>query len=152
MGYNASDSEKKLLNAGDYEAIIINADIRTTNSNQPKQYLNLCFNIPSENENVYTKIFRDAAIPNEFNKRRVGQLLKALKITRVIKDDFDLMQTIKDKRCIVNLTKEYNDYTGNEENNVKFFKSSDLQAPDTSKPQVEQPQQTIVINDDDLPF
>lgn len=135
MGYNANDSEKKLLNAGDYEAIIINADIRTTNSNQPKQYLNLCFNVPSENENVYTKIFRDATSPTDFNKKRVGQLLKALKITRDIKDDFDLMQTIKDKRCIVNLTKEYNDYTGNEENNIKFFKSSDLQP-----------------NDDDLPF
>ena len=135
MGYNANDSEKKLLNAGDYEAIIINADIRTTNSNQPKQYLNICFNVPSENENVYTKIFRDATSPTDFNKKRVGQLLKALKITRDIKDDFDLMQTIKDKRCIVNLTKEYNDYTGNEENNIKFFKSSDLQP-----------------NDDDLPF
>lgn len=152
MGYNAGDSEKKLLNAGDYEAIIINADIRTTNATPPKQYLNLCFNIPSENENVYTKIFRDAADQTCFNKRRVGQLLKALKITRDIQNDFDLMQTIKDKRCIINLTKEYNDYTGNEENNVKFFKPSDLQAADTSKPQVEQPQPTIVINDDDLPF
>ena len=152
MGYNASDSEKKLLNAGDYEAIIINADIRTTNATPPKQYLNLCFNVPSENENIYTRIFRDAADQTCFNKRRVGQLLKALKITRDIQNDFDLMQTIKDKRCIINLTKEYNDYTGNEENNVKFFKSSDLQAADTSKPQVEQPQPTIVINDDDLPF
>lgn len=148
MGYNANDSEKKLLNAGDYEAIIINADIRTTNSNQPKQYLNICFNIPSENENVYTRIFRDSANPTEFNKRRVGQLLKSLKIARDIKDDFDLMQTIKDKRCIVNLTKEYNDFTGNEENNIKFFKSSDLQPEDTSQPQVN----VADINDDDLPF
>lgn len=152
MGYNASDSEKKLLNAGDYEAIIINADIRTTNQNPPKQYLNICFNVPSENENVFTKIFRDAATPNEFNKRRVGQLLKALKITRDIKNDFDLMQTIKDKRCIINLIKEYNDYKSCEENSVKFFKQSDLQAEDKSQPQVEQPQPTIEINDDDLPF
>ena len=78
MGYNASDSEKKLLNAGEYQAIIINADIRTTTTG--KQYLNICLNVTSENENVYAKIFRDAANPTEFNKRRVGQLLKALKI------------------------------------------------------------------------
>lgn len=149
MGYNASDSEKKLLNAGEYEAIIINADIRTTTTG--KQYLNICFNVPSENENVYAKIFRDAADKTCFNKRRVGQLLKALKITRDIQNDFDLTQTIKDKRCIINLTKEYNDFTGNEENNIKFFKESDLQIADTSQPQV-QTNTTVDINDDDLPF
>lgn len=151
MGYNASDSEKKLLNAGEYQAIIINADIRTTTTG--KQYLNICLNVPSENENVYAKIFRDAADQTCFNKRRVGQLLKALKITRDIQNDFDLTQTIKDKRCVINLTKEYNDFTGNEENNVKFFKESDLQQPDNSQPQVEQPQVNVVdISDDDLPF
>ena len=149
MGYNAGDAEKKLLNAGEYEAVIINADIRTTTTG--KQYLNICFNVPSENENVYAKIFRDAADQTCFNKRRVGQLLKALKITRDIQNDFDLTQTIKDNRCIINLTKEYNDFTGNEENNVKFFKESDLQIADTSQPQ-SQPQPTVVINDDDLPF
>ena len=153
MGYNASDSEKKLLNAGEYQAIIINADIRTTNGNPPKQYLNICFNVPSENENVYTRIFRDSADPTSFNKRRVGQLLKALKITRDIQNDFDLTQTIKDKRCIINLTKEYNDYKACEENNIKFFKESDLQQSDNSQPQVEQPQVNVVdISDDDLPF
>lgn len=146
MGYNASDSEKKLLNAGEYQAIIINADIRTTTTG--KQYLNICLNVTSENENVYAKIFRDAANPTEFNKRRVGQLLKALKITRDIQNDFDLTQTIKDKRCIINLTKEYNDFTGNEENNVKFFKESDLQQPDNSQPQVN----VVDISNDDLPF
>lgn len=149
MGYNASDSEKKLLNAGEYQAIIINADIRTTTTG--KQYLNICFNVPSENENVYAKIFRDAADQTCFNKRRVGQLLKALKITRDIQNDFDLTQTIKDKRCIINLTKEYNDFTGNEENNIKFFKESDLQIADTSQPQA-QTNTTVDINDDDLPF
>lgn len=148
MGYNAGDAEKKLLDTGEYEAIIINADIRTTNANPPKQYLNICFNVPSENENVYTRIFRDAAIPTEFNKRRVGQLLKALKITRNIQNDFDLMQTIKDKRCIINLTKEYNDYKACEENNIKFFKESNLQQPDNSQPQVN----VADISDDDLPF
>jgi hypothetical protein len=150
MGYNSSDAEKKVLNAGEYEAVIINADARTTTTG--KQYLNICLTISSENENVYTKIFRDAASPNEFNKKRVGALLKALKIKRDIADDFDLIQTIKNKKCIVNLTKEYNDYSGTEENNVKFFKESSLQEEDKSQPAQAQPQPTVVINDDDLPF
>lgn len=148
MGYNSSDADKKVLNAGEYEAVIINADTRTTSGG--KQYLNICLTISSENENVYTKIFRDAASPNEFNKKRVGSLLKALKIKRDIADDFDLIQTIKNKKCIVNLTKEYNDYSGTEENNVKFFKESSLQEEDKSQPA--QPQPTVIINDDDLPF
>lgn len=148
MGYNSSDAEVKLLEAGEYEAVILNADVRTTSTR--KQYLNICFNIPSENENVYTKIFRDAASPSDFNKKRVGALLKALKIKRDIADDFDLIQTIKNKKCIVNLTKEYNDFTGNEENNVKFFKESSLQEEDKSQPAQTQP--TVDINDDDLPF
>lgn len=152
MGYNANDSEKKLLNAGNYEALIINADIRTTSTG--KEFLNVCFNVPSENENVYTKIFRDAATPSEFNKKRVGQLLKALKITRDVNSDFDLIQVIKDKRCVINVTKEYNDFFQNEENNIKLFKQSDLQQPDNSQP-VAQPQPTINvvdIKDEDLPF
>lgn len=148
MGYNSSDAEVKLLEAGEYEAVILNADVRTTSTR--KQYLNICFNIPSENENVYTKIFRDAASPSDFNKKRVGSLLKSLKIKRDIADDFDLIQTIKNKKCIVNLTKEYNDFTGNEENNVKYFKESSLQEEDKSQPAQIQP--TVDINDDDLPF
>ena len=42
-GYNYTDAEDKVFEAGEYEAVLINADVRTTNSG--KQYLNLCFKI-----------------------------------------------------------------------------------------------------------
>ena len=147
MGYNANDSEKKLIEAGDYEALIINADTRTTSTG--KQFLNICFNVPSANENVYTAIFRDANDSSCFNKRRVGQLLKALNITQDINSDFELIQTIKDKRCIINVTKEYNDYSGNEENRIKYFKQSEIQVTTTP---TTTPTATIEIDDADLPF
>ena len=142
MAYNSNDAIKKVLENGDYEAKIINADIRTTSTG--KQFLNVCFNVLSENENVYLKIFREQNNPNEFNKRRVGQLLGALKIHDDIDGDFNLINAIKNKHCIINVVKEYNDYSQAEENNIKFFKTSDVQPT--------QPEQSVNINDDDLPF
>ena len=143
---NSNDAIKKVLENGDYEAKIINADIRTTNTG--KQFLNVCFNVPSENENVYLKIFREQNNPNEFNKRRVGQLLGALKIYDDIDGDFNLINAIKNKRCIINVVKEYNDYSGSEENNIKFFKTSQIE--DDEQPEQFNP--SVDINDDDLPF
>ena len=142
-GYNYTDAEDKVFEAGEYEAVLINADVRTTNSG--KQYLNLCFKI--DGGNVYTKVFEEANEPGTFNKKRIGQLLGALKVLDEIPNNFELIKAVKNKRCIVNITKEYSDYKQAEENNIKFFKSSNI-----NEPVVQETPKLDNVSDDDLPF
>lgn len=127
-----------VADAGDYESEIISADVRSTTTG--KQFLNIAFKIPSLNLVVYDTIWRDYNYPNEFNHKRVAQLLTALKINDELADDFALIQAIKNKKLIVSVTKEYNDKRQKEENQVKEYKTLQIQAPE------------VELNDDDLPF
>jgi DNA polymerase III delta prime subunit len=122
-----------VADAGEYEVEIINADVRSTNNG--KQFLNVAFKIHSLNLVVYDTIWRDYNVPNEFNKKRVAQLLTAIKFNEdeEIADDFGLIQTIKGKKLIIVVTKEYNDTKQKEENKVKEYKQ-------------------ILVTDEDLPF
>lgn len=122
-----------VADAGEYEVEIINADVRSTGNG--KQYLNVAFKIHSLNLVVYDAIWRDYNVPNEFNKKRVAQLLTAIKFKEdeEIADDFGLIQTIKGKKLIIVVTKEYNDTKQKEENKVKEYKQ-------------------ILVTDEDLPF
>lgn len=122
-----------VADAGEYEVEIINADVRSTGNG--KQFLNVAFKIHSLNLVVYDTIWRDYNVPNEFNKKRVAQLLTAIKFNEdeEIADDFGLIQTIKGKKLIIVVTKEYNDTKQKEENKVKEYKQ-------------------ILVTDENLPF
>jgi hypothetical protein len=123
-----------LAETGEYEAEIINADVRSTPNG--KQYLNLAFKIKTLNLAVYDKIWRDYMIPSDFNHKRVAELLTALKIEEELADDFALIQAIKGKKLVISVTKEYNDKREKEENLVKEYKEL----------------QDIIVTDEDLPF
>lgn len=124
-----------LAETGEYESEIINADVRSTSNG--KQFLNIAFKINKLNLVVYDTIWRDYNYPNEFNHKRVAQLLTALKIEDELADDFALIQAIKNKKLTISVTKEYNDKRQKEENLVKEYKEL---------------QQELEINEDDLPF
>ena len=126
-----------LVDSGDYEAEIINADVRSTATG--KQYLNLAFKLKHEtNLTVYDKIWRDYNFPNDFNHKRVAQLLTALKIDDELADDFALIQAIKNKKLVVSVVKEYNDKMQKELNNVTKYSETQ---------QVE-----VQVDEEDLPF
>ena len=125
MAYS-SNYKPVLAETGDYEATISNADVRTTNSGS--QYLNLAFTLPN-NIRVYKKIWRDFIVTNEFNHEQIAELLTALNINDEIETDFDLIQAIKDKKCIISVVKEFNDKTQKEENNIKAFKQIEEDLP-----------------------
>ena len=125
MAYS-SNYKPVLAETGDYEATISNADVRTTNSGS--QYLNLAFTLPN-NIRVYKKIGRDFIVTSEFNHGQVAELLTALNINDEIETDFDLIQAIKDKKCIISVVKEFNDKTQKEENNIKAFKQIEEDLP-----------------------
>ena len=125
MAYS-SNYKPILAETGDYEATISNADVRTTNSGS--QYLNLAFTLPN-NIRVYKKIWRDFIVTNEFNHEQIAELLTALNINDEIETDFDLIQAIKDKKCIISVVKEFNDKTQKEENNIKAFKQIEDELP-----------------------
>lgn len=126
-----------LVDSGDYEAEIINADVRSTSNG--KQYLNLAFKLKHEtNLTVYDKIWRDYNFPNDFNHKRVAQLLTALKIEDELADDFALIQAIKNKKLVVSVVKEYNDKIQKELNNVTKYSETQ---------QVE-----VQVDEEDLPF
>lgn len=144
MAYS-SNYVRQLAETGDYEATLINADVRTTSNGN--QYLNLAFRL-SNNIPVYKKIWRDSIEPTDFNQQQVAELLTALKIEDELEGDFALIQAIKNKKLIVSVVKEYNDKTQKEENNVKVFKPLETQ----SKEPKPQPQPQVEINEDDLPF
>ena len=125
MAYS-SNYKPVLAETGDYEATINNADVRTTNSGS--QYLNLAFTLPN-NIRVYKMIWRDFIVTSEFNHEQVAELLTALNINDEIETDFDLIQAIKDKKCIISVVKEFNDKTQKEENNIKAFKQIEEDLP-----------------------
>lgn len=130
MAYS-SNYVKQLAETGDYEAEIINADVRTTSSGN--QYFNLAFKL-SNNIVVYRTIWRDYIEVNDFNHEQIAELLTALNIEEDIEGDFALMQAVKGKKLIVSVVKEFNDKKQKEENNVKAFKS------------------LVEVNEEDLPF
>jgi predicted phosphohydrolase len=130
MAYS-SNYKPVLAETGEYEATLINADVRTAGNGS--QYLNLAFNLDN-NIRVYDKIWRDAVVPTDFNHQRVADLLVALNIDEELEDDFALIQAIKGKKLIVSVVKEFNDKTQKEVNNIKAFKS------------------LVEINEEDLPF
>ena len=132
MAYTSNYVEV-LAETGEYEAEIINADVRNTSGG--KEYLNLAFRL-SNKLVVYDKIWRDFMSPSDFNKKRVASLLTALKIEEELADDYALVQAIKDKKLIVSVTKEFNDKLSKEVNNVKEYKQL----------------QDIIVTDEDLPF
>lgn len=138
MAYS-SKNKPVLVETGDYEVEIINADIRTTANGT--QYLNLAFKINDIGLVVYDKIWRDYNVPTDFNHKRVAQLLTALKFSEdeELEGDYALITAIKNKKLIVSVTKEYNDKTQKEENNVKDYKALE------TTPSVD-------VNEDDLPF
>lgn len=120
-----------VADAGEYEVEIISADVRSTTTG--KQFLNIAFKIQSLNLVVYDSIWRDYYCPNEFNHKKVAQLLTALQIDDELEDDFALIQAIKGKKLVVVVTKEFNDTKQKEENKVKEYKQ-------------------ILVTDEDLPF
>ena len=124
-----------LADTGEYESEIINADVRSTTNG--KQFLNIAFKINKLNLVVYDTIWRDYNFPNEFNHKRVAQLLTALKIDDELADDFALIQAIKNKKLTISVTKEYNDARQKEENKVKDYKQLQVE---------------LEVNEDDLPF
>lgn len=123
MAYTSNYVEV-LAEAGEYEAEIINADVRSTSKGN--QYLNIAFKINNLNLVVYDKIWRDSIVPNEFNHKRVAELLSALEITEELADDFVLIKTIKNKRLTIVVTKEYNDKRQKDENSVTEYKQLEL--------------------------
>lgn len=145
QGYNYSyeDAEVKPLESGEYEAVISNADIRTTQTG--KQYLNISFRVG--NNFILEKIFREKDNPNVFNKTRVGKLLNAINYKEKVADDFALVQTLKNKNCIIAVVKEFDDYKGSEVNKIKFYKQSKLE-----QVEVQEENFSLDINEDDLPF
>lgn len=123
MAYTSNYVEV-LAEAGEYEAEIINADVRSTSNG--KQFLNIAFKINDLNLVVYDKIWRDSIVPNEFNHKRVAELLSALQITEELADDFVLIKTIKNKRLTIVVTKEYNDKRQKDENSITEYKQLEL--------------------------
>ena len=120
-----------LVDTADYEAEIINADVRSTSNG--KQYLNIAFRLEHESKlAVYDKIWRDYNVPSEFNHKKVAELLIALNIEDELADDFALIQAIKGKKLIVSVVKEYNDKLQKEVNNITKY--------------------SPLTNEDDLPF
>lgn len=126
-----------LAETGEYESEIINADIRTTSGGT--EYLNIAVRLNNKLV-VYDKIWRDFMFTNEFNHKRVAELLTACKIEEELPDDFALVKAIKDKKLIVSVTKEFNDKLQKEVNNIKEYKPLQTQTPE------------IEVIDDDLPF
>jgi hypothetical protein len=125
MAYS-SNYKPVLAETGEYEATLINADVRTAGNGS--QYLNLAFNLDN-NIRVYDKIWRDAVVPTDFNHQRVADLLLALNIDEELEDDFALIQAIKGKKLIVSVVKEFSDRAQKEVNNIKSFKAIEEDLP-----------------------
>ena len=121
MAYS-SEYKPVLAETGDYEATIINADVRTAGNGN--QYLNVAYKLIN---NIVTteKIWRDPIVTTDFNHQRIADLLKALKIEDELADDFALIQKIKQKKLIISVTKEFSDKLQKEVNNVKGYKPLD---------------------------
>lgn len=147
--YNAESSVKK---EGAYECIIEKMEIGETQSGVKR--VNITFRIRSDVEQAYKggtifdTIWREKENPDFFDRRKVNRLLgtQNVKEGTTFGSIDEIVKFLTGQPLQVNLGTRFSEYSGKDENVVKFYSSSKVVA------QTFTDNETIEITEEDLPF
>lgn len=147
--YNAESSVKK---EGVYECIIEKMEIGETQSGVKR--VNITFRIRSDVEQAYKggtifdTIWREKENPDFFDRRKVNRLLgtQNVKEGTTFGSIDEIVKFLTGQPLQVNLGTRFSEYSGKDENVVKFYSSSKVVA------QTFATNETIEITEEDLPF
>ncbi|MBR3889079.1 DUF669 domain-containing protein [bacterium] len=147
--YNAESSVKK---EGAYECFIEKMEIGETQSGVKR--VNITFRIRSDVEQaykgavIYDTIWREKENPDFFDRKKVNRLLgtQNVKEGTTFSSIDEIVGFLTNKFLQVNLGVRFSEYSGKDENVVKFYSSSKVVA------QTFATNETIEITEEDLPF
>lgn len=158
------NKENELKEEGDYEVFVEKMEIRILPSGTEKLFCQYRVRDDVEqkykNSCLFEDIWHEKDNPNLFNRKRINRILG----TQDIEEGtvFESINAICDfmlgKNLIVHLTKQYDEYRGEEVNSIAYYKptkngNKQVVAPQQTAPEKQFTQIKLdVVNDDDLPF
>lgn len=152
-------SQNGLIKDGDYEVILERMERVTIPSGKEK--LTLMFRIRTDiegqafgNKCVFEDIWKEKNSPEHFNRKRINQLLgtQEIKEGTVFENINGIIDYMVGTCLIINVGTEFDDYSGEDKNKVKFYKSSKAKPKKLGGEPVKRKAEPVVIDDDDLPF
>lgn len=152
----ASATAGDLIPTGDYEAQIEKIEQRQSPTSG-RGYLNIQYRIRSDveqeckNRVVFEAIWTEKDAPEFYNRKRLNQLMgtQDFKDGQTFDSAEDLIQALVGSCLIIHIAKEFDDYSGKDRNQVKWYRSS------KAKPTELKPADTDdinVVDDDGVPF
>lgn len=151
--YNAESSVKK---EGAYECVIEKMEVGETQSGVKR--INITFRIRSDVEQAYKggtifdTIWREKENPDFYDRRKINRLLgtQQLKEGTTFANIEEIVKFLTNKTLQVNLGVRFSEYSGKDENVVKFYSSSKAVAQTFTTNFTTN--DTIEITEEDLPF
>lgn len=124
-----SSFDTNLIDAGDYE-VVLKAERRTVQSSN-KVMLSLDFKIRDDvdqkfkNKHVFDNAWEDKNNPHWFDLAKLNNLIKSQKGLPTYKETFsdvdECIQYLNGLQMIITVTKEFDDYTQDDRNRVKYL-------------------------------
>ena len=149
MSYTAKDAYS-LIEKGEYEMQVTSIKFMETNSG--KEYLSVGFKIredveqPFKNRFVFENIWKEKDNPEYYNRKRIGSLLRTQGSEIEANDIEEVVEIMEGAYLIGVVDTVFNDYTGTNENKIKFYKPSKVgEQTLSSEPKLD-------ITAEDLPF
>lgn len=160
MAYTFNKSEavqNDLVSEGDYEVQIERIEKKTLPVSG-KEKLSVMFRIrsdveqPNKNRVVFEDIWSEKSNPEFFNRKRINQLMGTQKIEdgRVFDTISDVIDFLDGSYLRIHVAIEFDDYSGRDRNQVKYYMSSKFGKKELAKPEPET--EAIPIMEDELPF
>lgn len=160
MAYTFNKSEavqNDLVSEGDYEVQIERIEKKTLPVSG-KEKLSVMFRIrsdveqPNKNRVVFEDIWSEKSNPEFFNRKRINQLMGTQKIEdgHVFDTISDVIDFLDGSYLRIHVAIEFDDYSGRDRNQVKYYMSSKFGKKELAKPEPEP--DAIPIMEDELPF
>ncbi len=160
MAYTFNKSEavqNDLVSEGDYEVQIERIEKKTLPVSG-KEKLSVMFRIrsdveqPNKNRVVFEDIWSEKSNPEFFNRKRINQLMGTQKIEdgRVFDTIADVIDFLDGSYLRIHVAIEFDDYSGRDRNQVKYYMSSKFGKKELAKPEPEP--DAIPLMEDELPF
>lgn len=160
MAYTFNKSEavqNDLVSEGDYEVQIERIEKKTLPVSG-KEKLSVMFRIrsdveqPNKNRVVFEDIWSEKSNPEFFNRKRINQLMGTQKIEdgRVFDTISDVIDFLDGSYLRIHVAIEFDDYSGRDRNQVKYYMSSKFGKKELAKPEPEP--DAIPLMEDELPF
>lgn len=163
MSYTYEKEEIGLLPEGDYEAVLQDMATKILPPPSGKEKIAITFRIRDDVEQdckgrlVFEDIWKEKENPQYYNRKRLNKLLgtQTIEDGTVFETIEDIITFLKGAFLIVHVTKEFDEYSGQDRNRIAYYKptKNGAQSIAPTEKTEEQPTGAVMdIPDDQLPF